>query len=79
MTWNLTEAKNHLSELVNRAMTEGPQKILRRRDMVVVITEDEYNRLRSQKPSFKDALLNSPSFEGVELTRDRSLMREGVL
>ena len=76
MTWNLTEAKNHLSELVNRALTEGPQRIVRRRDMVIVITEAEYNRLCSQKPSFKDALLSAPSFDGVDLTRDRSTMRE---
>lgn len=76
MTWNLTEAKNHLSELVNRALTEGPQRIVRRRDMVIVITEAEYNRLCSQKPSFKDTLLSAPSFEGVDLTRDRSPMRE---
>lgn len=76
MTWNLTEAKNHLSELVNRALTEGPQRIVRRRDMVIVITEEEYNRLCSQKPSFKDALLSAPNFEGLDLTRDRSPMRE---
>ena len=76
MTWNLTEAKNHLSELVNRALTEGPQRIVRRRDMVIVITEAEYNRLCSQKPSFKDALLCAPNFVGVDLTRDRSPMRE---
>jgi antitoxin Phd len=76
MTWNLTDAKNHLSELVNRALTEGPQRIVRRRDMVIVITEAEYNRLCIQKPSFKDALLSAPSFEGVNLIRDRSPMRE---
>lgn len=76
MTWNLTEAKNHLSELVNRALTEGPQRIVRRTDMVVVITEKEYNRLCSQKSSFKDALLSAPSFEGIDLARDRSPMRE---
>ncbi len=76
MTWNLTEAKNHLSELVNRALTEGPQRIVRRRDMVIVITEEEYNRLCSHKPSFKDALLSAPNFEGIDLTRDRSPMRE---
>jgi antitoxin Phd len=76
MTWNLTEAKNHLSELVNRTLTEGPQRITRRNDMVIVITEEEYNRLCRQKPSFKEALLSAPSFEGVDLSRDHSPMRE---
>lgn len=76
MTWNFTNAKNHLSELVTRAQTEGPQRIVRRSDMVVVITEEEYNRLCSQKPSFKDALLAAPSFDGLDLSRDHSPMRE---
>lgn len=76
MTWNLTEAKNNLSELVNRALTEGPQRITRRNDMVIVITEAEYNHLCRQKPRFKDTLVEGPSFEGLDLTRDRSQMRE---
>ncbi len=76
MTWNVTEAKNNLSELVNRALTEGPQRITRRNDMVIVITEAEYNHLCRQKPSFKEALLDGPNFEGIDLSRDRSRMRE---
>lgn len=31
MTWNLAEAKNKLSEVVNLALTEGPQTITRGR------------------------------------------------
>ena len=76
MTWNLTEAKNNLSELVNLALTQGPQRITRRNDMVIVITEAEYNNLCRQRPSFKAALLESPNFEELDLARDRSQMRE---
>lgn len=76
MTWNLTEAKNHLSELVTRVLTEGPQRIARRNDMVIVITEMEYNRLCRQRPNFREILLEGPDFSGMDLSRDRSAMRE---
>ena len=38
MTWNLAEAKNRLTEVVNLALTEGPQTITRRNDTVVVVS-----------------------------------------
>lgn len=45
MDWQLADAKNRLSEVVNRALTEGPQRIERRGDRVVVLSEAEYDRL----------------------------------
>jgi prevent-host-death family protein len=76
MTWNLAEAKNRLSEVVNLALTEGPQTITRRNDTVVVISAAEYDELTGKRPSFKEFLLQGPSFEGLDLTRDESPMRE---
>lgn len=77
MEWRLADAKNKLSELVNRALAEGPQRILRRDDVVVVLAERDYQRLISTKPSFKDFLLQAgPTLEGVDLRRDQSLMRD---
>ena len=38
MTWNLADGKNRLSQVVNLALTEGPQIITRRSDTVVVIS-----------------------------------------
>jgi prevent-host-death family protein len=82
MDWRLAEAKNRFSEVVNRALVEGPQRVLRRNDAVVIIAEREYEKLTGTRPSFKDFLLGRGSdadFEGLDLTRDRSPMRETKL
>lgn len=79
MTWNLADAKNRLSEVVNRALSEGPQTITRRNDTVVVISSARYEELTGKRPSFKEFLLQGPSFEGLDLSRDESPMREIAL
>lgn len=76
MTWNLAEAKNRLTEVVNLALTEGPQTITRRKDTVVVLSAETYAELTGQRRSFKDFLMSGPSFEGLNLERDRSPMRD---
>ena len=76
MTWNLAEAKNRLTEVVNLALSEGPQTITRRSDSVVVISAEKYAELTGQRQSFKDFLMSGPSFEGLDLERDKSPMRD---
>jgi prevent-host-death family protein len=76
MTWNLADAKNRLSEVVNLALTEGPQTITRRNDTVVVLSAEKYAELTGQRQSFKDFLLSGPSLEGLDLERDKSPMRD---
>jgi prevent-host-death family protein len=76
MTWNLAEAKSKLSEVVNLALTEGPQTITRRKDAVVVISAERYAELTGQRQSFKDFLMSGPSFEGLDLERGQSPMRD---
>ena len=76
MEWNLADAKNRFSEVVNRALTEGPQRIRRRTDTVVVVAAEEYERLVGQRPAFKDYLAQGESFEGLDLTRDQSPGRD---
>jgi len=76
MEWKLADAKNRLSELVTKASTEGPQTIRRHDATVIVISEKTYRTLTGERRTFKDLLLNVPSLEGVDLERDRSLMRE---
>ena len=76
MNWNLAEAKNKLSEVVNLALSEGPQTITLRKDAVVVISAAEYEELVGKRPSFKDFLMSGPSFEGLDLGRDESPMRD---
>lgn len=76
MTWNLAEAKNKLSEVVNLALTEGPQTITRRKDAVVVISAEKYAELTGRRQSFKDFLMSGPSLDGLDLERDKSPMRD---
>ncbi len=77
MDWRLAEAKNKFSELVNRALTEGPQRVVRRDDTVIVMALRDYEQLTGHKPGFKDFLMGpGPDLEGMDLSRDRSPMRE---
>ncbi len=80
MEWRLADAKNKFSELVNLALVEGPQRVLRRNDAVIVMGEHDYQKLTGKRPSFKAFLLgDGPSLEGLDLTRDRSPVRETKL
>ena len=80
MEWRLADAKNRFSELVNRALVEGPQRVLRRDDVVVVVAEREYEKLTGTRSSFKEFLLgDGPNLEGLDLARDRSPIREAKL
>jgi antitoxin Phd len=76
MTWNLAEAKNRLSEVVNLALTEGPQTITRRNDTVVLLSAEKYAELTGKKPDFKEYLLRGVGLDELDLTRDRSPMRD---
>jgi prevent-host-death family protein len=76
MEWQIADAKNRLSELVNRALTDGPQRIRRRKEAVVVLAEEEYLHLTGTRPDFKAFLMHGESFEGVDLSRDKSPGRD---
>ncbi len=76
MDWKLAEAKNKFSEVVRRALTQGPQRVLRRKDAVVVMSERDYERLTGSRVSFKEFLLNAPDMEGLDFERDKSPMRD---
>ena len=79
MEWNLADAKNRFSEVVNLALTEGPQRVRRRKDTVVVVAAEEFERLTGRRPGFKDYLTRGESFEGLDLTRDPSPDRDVAL
>ena len=76
MSWQLAEAKNRLGEVINRALEEGPQRITRRGDAVLVVSEAEYLRAIGQRQGFVDYLCAGPSLEGLDLARDASPMRD---
>ena len=78
--WQLQEAKNKFSRVVEKAITHGPQIITRRGlEVVVVLSYDEYNRLRKPVSDIVEFFRSSP-LVGVELDleRDRSLPRENL-
>jgi prevent-host-death family protein len=77
--WQLAEAKNKFSEVFTRAMTEGPQAISRRGEEAVLISRADYDALAKssrRRLSFGEFLVSGPSFEGVDLSRDRSPPRD---
>ncbi len=77
MEWRLAEAKNRFSELVNRALIEGPQRVVRRDDAVIVIAQRDYDKLAGTRADFKEFLLGKgPSLEGLDTARDRSPVRD---
>lgn len=79
MAWQVQEAKQRFSELVDRAVHDGPQTITRRGEEVAVLLGiEEYHRLTDQKPSFAEFLLTRSGayFDEGDLERDQSLFRE---
>jgi prevent-host-death family protein len=60
-TWQLQDAKARFSELVKRAREDGPQHVsVRGEPGVVVISEQEFGRLTSARPSMVDHILGGP-------------------
>ncbi len=69
--WKLQDAKAQFSKLVDNALKMGPQYVTRRgAKVVVVLSANEYEVLVSNRPSFKEFLLNCPKIdEGFEIER----------
>jgi antitoxin Phd len=77
-TWQLQEAKARLSEVIKQASREGPQTItMRGEPTAVVISRDEYERLRHPRESFVDFMRKSPLYGvNIDLKREQTLTRE---
>jgi antitoxin Phd len=76
MDWQVAEAKNKFSELVNLALTEGPQRVRRRNDAVIMLAEEEYERLIGTRPDFKEYLKRCVGLDELDLSRDQSPGRD---
>jgi prevent-host-death family protein len=76
MDWKLADAKNRFSEVFTKAIAEGPQRVMRRNDVVIVLSEEEFDKLRGAKPSFKEFLRHGPDLSDLDLERSKSLPRE---
>ncbi|MEX0772698.1 MAG: type II toxin-antitoxin system Phd/YefM family antitoxin [Balneolales bacterium] len=76
--WPLQDAKNKFSELVNKAEYEGPQYVTKRgHESVVVVSFEDYKKLKSKKNDLLDFFKSSPlRGADLDLKRDRSSDRE---
>ena len=71
-SWQLQEAKNRLSHVVEQAREEGPQTItLRGKPAVVIVSVEEFNRLSAKQGKLSRFLACSPLC-GFELDLERS-------
>jgi len=75
-TWQIQEAKNKLSEVVDDAIEQGPQVLTRRgEEVAVVLSYPEYLKLKKRSTPLSEFFRQSPLGE-IELERDRSAVRQ---
>lgn len=55
-TWELSEARHHLDEVVRRAQSCGPQRISGGSDAAVVLSSADYHRLVAETDLIEDDL-----------------------
>ena len=76
--WQLQDAKNKLSEVISRALKQGPQLITKHgKKTAVVLSYTEYEKLRKSQGKLSEFFQNS-TLAGLDLARDKSLPREGT-
>ena len=77
MNWQLQDAKNQFSKVVQCARNDGPQVVtVRGERAVVVLSAKDYDALCAERPSLVDHLLSGPLWddEMVEAVSARDTM-----
>lgn len=76
--WQLQEAKNKFSQLVEKAQYEGPQFVTRHgKEAVVVISVEEYQKIVKPKSTLFNFIQSSPlSKVSLIIERDKSMARD---
>lgn len=75
-TWQVQDAKTRLSEVIERARTEGPQTITRHgAERAVVLSIEDYRALAAHQPDFRTYLLGGPKVDDFPIERDRDMGR----
>jgi prevent-host-death family protein len=70
VVWQLQTAKQHFSELVERARRDGPQVVTKHgKEAVVVVSVEEFRRLRGSEPSLIEFIRSAPDFDELDLDR----------
>lgn len=71
-TWPVAEAKARLSELIDRALVDGPQVITRKgREAVVVVSTEEWERKSKRVGNLAEFFAASP-LPGAKVRIERS-------
>lgn len=75
-TWQLQEAKSKFSELVELALSRGPQIVTKRGiDSVVIISVEEFNRLKKPKDNLIKFFDSAPRFD-LDIERAKDMDRD---
>ncbi len=76
--WQLQEAKNKFSNLVDRAQQEGPQVVTRHgKEAVVVLSVEDYKKLAKPKLNLFKFMQKSPlGGKNIDLERDKTPPRD---
>ena len=76
--WQLQEAKNKFSQLVEKAQYEGPQFATKHgKESVVVLSVKEYQKLVQPKSDLFHFIQKSPlSKTDIDIKRDKNISRE---
>lgn len=80
--WQMQEAKARLSEVVKKAVTEGPQDITQHgHSVAVMLSRTDFDRLAGTGESLVDFLRRSPLYglDDLSIERDKSPTREVAL
>ena len=77
-TWQLQEAKNKFSKLVEKAQNEGPQFVTKHgKESVVVLSAETYRNIIKPKSNLLQFIQASPlSKTSISFDRDKSLTRD---
>jgi prevent-host-death family protein len=74
-SWQLQEAKNRFSKVVDMAMSGEVQEITRHgKKAAVVLSFDEFKRLKGHKDSLVDFLHKSP-LKNIDISRPKDAFR----
>jgi antitoxin Phd len=75
--WQLQDAKNKFSEVVNQAISQGPQLITRRGEKTaILLSYAEYEKLCKAQGKLSEFFRSSPLAD-TSLSRDNGKPREG--
>jgi prevent-host-death family protein len=76
-SWQMQEAKQHFSELVRKAIKEGPQEItFRGQETAWILSSENYRKLKKQKNNIVEFFQNSPHRDvKLEFERRKDLPR----